>query len=104
MRWRPTSCGLVAGIQAVAPPCFGLRPPLVHVLELAAFLVESDIALARIISAFAVVVAFDRAADRILWREVETRREHLFHEKAGGDRLQRIVDGLGDSEIGRAHV
>jgi hypothetical protein len=63
-------------------------------LELARCLVEADIS-CRVVAAFAIVEP-SMAAVRVLRLELEARRQHLLHQQAGRDRLQRVVDGLGD--------
>ena len=69
-------------------------------LELAGFLVEADVALVRIVAALAIVETRCRLVLRVLRLELKARRQHLLHQQAGGDGLQRIVDSLGHDVIG----
>ncbi len=89
---------LVQILLANALGLFAIRlcQPLDLDLKLSAFLVETDILLRGVISTFAIVKAFNRPALGALRCEVETRGKHLLHEQAGSDRLQRIVNRLGD--------
>src|SRR3546814_3124578 len=43
---------------------------------------------------FAISEAGSGLVGRVFWFELEAGRKHLFHEQAGGDSLQSIVDGF----------
>src|SRR5262249_30182193 len=68
-------------------------------LELTRLFVEANIASIRIITAFAIVEAFNRSAVRILGREVETRCKHLLHKKTGSDRIDFEAEDLTRSDL-----
>src|SRR6185312_1202570 len=55
--------------------------------ELPRLLIETDIALVRVIAAFAVVETRRRSVLLVLRFELEARREHLLHEEARRDCL-----------------
>ena len=69
-------------------------------LENAAFLVETDVALVRIIAARPIVEVRRRDVGRVLGFELEARGQNLFHEQAGGDSLQGVVHGFGHCRFG----
>ena len=64
-------------------------------VELAGFFVETDVALLGIVARLAIVGALDGTAVRFLRREVEAGCEHLLHQKARRDGLERVVHRLG---------
>lgn len=68
-------------------------------LESPCVLVEAHVALLRIISIVAVVKPRLCRAGLRLGLEFELRRQDLFHQKAGRDRLQRVVDCLGHQPL-----
>ena len=72
----------------------GNEPVDLH-MKLASLLVEPDIGAVRIVTAVAIIVS-SVAAAAVFWREVEARRQHLLHQQACRNGLQRIVDGIGD--------
>ena len=82
---------------------FALRrgQPLNFDLEPSACLVEANVAPGRIVAAFAIVEPLDRTARLIFRLEIKARGQHLLHEKAGRNRLQRVVDRFRDSLFGR---
>src|SRR3546814_11212965 len=51
-------------------------------------------AFGRRIAAFAKNEAGSGLVGRVCWCDLEEGRKHLFHEQAGGDSLQSIVDGF----------
>src|SRR3546814_13075468 len=51
-------------------------------------------AFGRRIAAFAKNEAGSGLVGRVCWCDLEAGRKHLFHEQAGGDSLQSIVDGF----------
>ncbi len=71
----------VLAANALGFRALGLGQSLDLDLELPGLLVEADVALVRIIAAFAIVEARRRSAARILRLELEARRKHLLHEQ-----------------------
>ena len=59
-------------------------------------LIKADIFLLRVIAVFAIVKALNGTTFGALCCEIEPWGEHLLHEQACGNGLERIVHGLGD--------
>ena len=77
-----------------------LRQPLDLDGDLTGLFVNPHVASARVVALLAVVEPFDRPAGLRFRREVEARSEHLLHEEARRDRLERVVHRLGDGLLG----
>ena len=73
-----------------------LGQPLDLQLQLSCCRVVAHVGFVRIVSTRAVVEAGCRAAVRVLRLEFETRSQHLLHEKARRNGLERVVHRLGD--------
>ena len=65
-------------------------------MDLTRFGIHAHIALARIVATFAVVKARSGFILDTLGFELEARREYLFHQQTGSDRLQRIIHSFSD--------
>ncbi len=59
--------------------------------------VDADVGCPLLIAIRAVIEI--RLGAGILGRELETRRQHLFHQQAGGDSLEIIVDGVDHQRV-----
>ena len=63
-------------------------------------MIEADIAFVRVIATIAIIETGLGFIGRAFRLELETRRQHLFHQQAGSNRLQGVVHRLGDGLFG----
>ncbi|MCY1237059.1 hypothetical protein D9M72_497400 [compost metagenome] len=80
-------------------------------VDLAGLGIHAHVGLVFLVAAFAIVESVLRTL--VLRRELKTRRQHLLHQQAGGDRLQgvvhrvhhrRLVRGRLGDEVGEARA
>ena len=69
-------------------------------LEAPLLLAEADIAARRVVAGLAVIEPGGWSAARVLWLKLEARRQHLLHQQACRDGLQRVVNGFGHRLVG----
>ena len=70
-------------------------------MELAGLLIEANIRAVWLVTFFSVVIAIQRRAFCGLRCELETWRQHLFHQQAGGNGLEHVIDRIRHFFLGR---
>ena len=90
----------VFAADALRLRALGLGEAIYFELHTARFRIHADVALGGIVTAGAVIEARGRGVVGILGPELEARGQHLLHEQAGGDGLERVVHRLGDGALG----
>ena len=83
-----------------ASSLLGSARPLISIWTWPVSSLTPTLHLSGIVAALAVVEARRRAAVRVLRLELEARRQHLLHQQARGDGLERVVDRLGHGLLG----